>query len=52
MTDGQLLDQIREYYFERFARAAAEHDSDQSVHVIFEPTYCDERGVPVRMGAL
>ncbi len=49
---GQILDQIRDYYVNRFIDAINEHSSDDGVTVRHEPAFCDAKGDVVTEGAL
>lgn len=52
MGIGELLDQIRSYYLDRFRDAIEERESGGNCHVIVESPYLDSQGNPSRDGAL
>lgn len=49
---GQLLDQIRAYYVNRFMDAINEHSSVEGVTVAHEPAFCNAKGEVVTEGKL
>ncbi len=49
---GELLDQVRSYYLDRFREAISEQESAGDIRVIVESPYLDSQGNPSREGAL
>ncbi len=49
---GQILDQIRDYYINRFIDAINEHSGTDGATVVHEPAYCDAEGAVVTVGEL
>ncbi|WP_442510521.1 hypothetical protein SH528x_002146 [Novipirellula sp. SH528] len=52
MALGQLLDQIRDYYVNRFIDAINEHSAADDVTVAHEPAFCNADGDVVTEGQL